>query len=419
MPHRARDWTSGFIVLGVFAGILGSLLVAWQYHIDTDPGIIGLHFLALNAGYIAGAASSQRLLRRLAVRWTAVVSCLLGCAALVTLALVPPPWPIEYRIGGLAVLGLATGGLGAALLHVLEPYFRNSPAWAMNVAGAMFGLGCAVATSTVAATYFVFTSWIARIALAGLPFTFAILFAKSRFPAARVPFPVRVEEERSRRALADLRSIAAVLFSLLLFFQSGNEWVIAGWLPLFLIRRLGTNPIWAILALALYFLALTAGRLVGRRLFPAVSHRRLLLGGTALAMAGYLLLSLTTSMALASVAVITIGAGFAPIYPLLAETLDDRFSYHPGFYNGLFTIAITGAMCVPWLIGYVDRFWGIRYLMLVPAFGSVVVLGLTLSLMFEAKLMGRREQEPPPPQAPAPPEPPSPPKAAAAAAGKR
>jgi fucose permease len=304
------------------------------------------------------------------------------------------------------LLGLATGGLGAALLHVLEPYFSNSPAWSMNMAGAMFGLGCAVATSTVAATYFVFTSFIARAALAGIPFVFAILFAKSRFPAARIPFPVRIEEEKSRRALGDLRSIAAVLFSLLLFFQSGNEWVIAGWLPVFLIRRLGANPIWAILALAIYFVALTAGRLVGRRLFPAVSHRRLLLGGTALAMAGYLLLGLTTNMALAWLAVITIGAGFAPIYPLLAETLDDRFSYHPGFYNGLFTIAITGAMCVPWLIGYVGRFWGFQYLMLVPAFGSIVVLGLTLALMFEAKLMKSREQEPE-----------EPPKAAAAAAG--
>lgn len=409
MPHRARDWTSGFMVLGVFAGILGSLLVAWQYHVDTDPGIIGLHFLGLNAGYVAGAASSQRLLRRFAIRWTAVASCLLGCAALLALALVPPPWPAGYRIAGLSLLGLAAGGLGAALLHVLEPYFRTSPAWAINITGAMFGLGCALATSTVAATYFVFNSLIARSALAGIPLVFAILFWKSRFPAARVAFPVRVEEEKSRRALGDLRNTAAVLFSLLLFFQSGNEWVIAGWLPLFLIRRLGSNPIWAILALAIYFLSLTAGRLVGRRLFPAVSHRRLLLSGTALAMAGYLLLGLTSTMPLAWIAVITIGAGFAPIYPLLAETLDDRFSYHPGFYNGLFTIAITGAMCVPWLIGYVDSFWGIRYLMLIPAFGSIVVLGLTLSLMFEAKLMRRPKQEEPPPKA----------AAAAAGAGKR
>jgi fucose permease len=407
VPDRVRDWTSGFTLLGLFAGVIGSLLVAWQYHIDTDSRVIGLHFLGLNAGYVVGVGSSQHLLRRFPLRWTAIASCLLGCAALLVLALVPPPWPVGYRIGGLSLLGLAGGGLAAALLYVLEPYFRNSPAWAINITGAMFGLGCALATSTVAAIYFVFTSVIARSLLAGAPFVFAILFWRSRFPGARVPFPPRPEEDKSRRALSDVRSIAAVLFSLLLFFQSGNEWVIAGWLPLFLIRRLGTNPIWAILALAIYFLALTVGRLVGRRLFPSVSHRKLLLAGTALAMAGYLLLSLTSSIAVAWVAVITIGAGFAPIYPLLAETLDDRFSYHPGFYNGIFSIAITGAMGVPWLISYVDSFFGIQYLMLVPAFGSIVVLALTLLLMFEAKLMGEREQ-PRPSKA-----------AAAAAAGKQ
>lgn len=394
MPERVRDWTSGFTVLGLFAGIIGSLLVAWQYHIDTDPGLIGLHFLGLNAGYLAGAVVSQVFLRRFPLRWTATASCLSGCGALVALAFVPPPSPLEYRIGGLALLGLAAGGLGASLLYVLEPYFRNSPAWAVNITGAMFGLGCALATLTIAATYSVFTSVWARSALAAVPFIFAILFWKSRFPAGRVRFRVLPEEEKSRRALSDVRSIAAVLFSLLLFFQFGNEWVIAGWLPIFLIRRLGTNPIWAILALAIYFLALTTGRMLGRRLIPSVSHRRLLLGGTALAVAGYLLLSLTPSIVVAWLAVISIGAGFAPIYPLLTETLDDRFSYHPGFYNGLFSIAMTGAMSVPWLISYVASFWGIRYLMLVPAFGSVVVLGLTLLLMFEAKLMGTRRQKP-------------------------
>lgn len=396
MPsNRTRDWISGFVLLGVLTGITGSLLVAWQYHIDTDPKIIGFHFLSLNAGYIAAAVSSRWLLRRYPLRSTAIGSCLLGCGALLALSFVPPPWTIGYRIGGLGVLGLSGGGLAASLLYVLEPYFSRAPAAAVNMTGAMFGLGCTLATSIVAATYFVSSPWISRSVLAAIPLVFAVLFWRSRFPAARLPFPNRPEEERSRRALRDLRSIAAVLFSLLLFFQSGNEWVIAGWLPLFLIRRLGANPIWAVLALAIYFFALTAGRVASRRFFPGMSHRTLLLGGTTMAMGGYLLLSLTTSMTLAWLAVLAIGAGFAPIYPLLTETLDDRFSYHPGFYNGIFSVAITGAMSVPWLISYVDSLFGIQYLMLVPALGSVVVLIVTSLIMFEAKLMGgpRKQRE--------------------------
>ena len=87
-------------------------------------------------------------------------------------------------------------------------------------------------------------------------------------------------------------------------------------------------------------------------------------------------------------AVIITGAAFAPVYPLIAETLDHRFSYHPGFYNGLFSIAITGAMFAPWLLGYVDNYLGMPYVMLLPAIGSVMVLILALLLMLEAHLMG-------------------------------
>jgi MFS family permease len=110
-------------------------------------------------------------------------------------------------------------------------------------------------------------------------------------------------------------------------------------------------------------------------------------------MTGYLLLSVTLSLAGAWLAGMIIGASFAPIYPLIAETLDDRFSYHPGFYNGLFSVAITGAMLAPWLLGYVDEFFGIRYVMLIPAFGSVAVLILALLIMLEAHLMGVKKGE--------------------------
>jgi fucose permease len=103
-------------------------------------------------------------------------------------------------------------------------------------------------------------------------------------------------------------------------------------------------------------------------------------------------------MAGAWVAVVLIGAGFAPIYPLIAETLDDRFSYHPGFYNGLFSVAITGAMLAPWLLGYVASGLGMEYVMLIPAFGSVAVLILALLIMLEARVMGVKDNVAPEPK---------------------
>ena len=38
------------------------------------------------------------------------------------------------------------------------------------------------------------------------------------------------------------RTVLALIFGFLLFFQFANEWSIAGWLPVFLIDRLGISP---------------------------------------------------------------------------------------------------------------------------------------------------------------------------------
>jgi fucose permease len=246
----------------------------------------------------------------------------------------------------------------------------------------------------VGATYFAGSVQIETALLALAPLIFLIAFAANKFPGARRPVEVREEEKRMREMLRELRSVAAVLFSLLLFFQFGNEWAIAGWLPLFLIRRLGANPVWAIFGLAAYFLALIAGRLGAQPLLRRVNHRKLLLASVFTAMAGCLLLSLSPWMAGAWVAVVITGAGFAPIYPLIAETLDGRFRYHPGFYNGLFSIAVTGGMLAPWLLGYVDNYLGMRYVMLLPAFGSIVVLILAFLIMLDAHLMGGSRKDP-------------------------
>lgn len=396
VDRGARDWISGFLLLGILLGLLGSLLVAWQYQLDADPKLIGLHFLSLSAGYVIAAAAAQRLLPRVPMRTVALASCVTGIAGLAALSVMAPPMPAIYRMIGLGFVGCSAGLLATSLLYILEPYFERSPAALANRAGALFGCGCLISTVMIGATYFAGSVAIETALLIVAPLIFWILFAANRFARARGPVYLSVERTQAREMLRDLRSVAAVLFSLLLFFQFGNEWAIAGWLPLFLIHRLGANPVWSIFALAAYFLALLLGRLAAQPLLRRVNHRKLLFWSIFAAMTGYLLLSLTPWMTIAWLAVVLIGAGFAPIYPLIAETLDDRFSYHPGFYNGLFSVAITGAMLAPWLLGYVDHYLGMQYVMLIPAFGSVAVLVLTLLIMLEAHVMSGDTVDPVP-----------------------
>ncbi len=305
----------------------------------------------------------------------------------VGLAFLSPPVRVGWRIAAVALLGAGAGMLLTVLLSLVRPYYEQNAAATINFAGLLFGVAILAGTLTVGGVYHAYpVQWETAI-LALFPLIFLLVYLRRSAP---MPPAMRNRPDESvRSALKDLRSIAAVLFSILLF-QFGNEWSLAGWLPLFLIHRLGSSPESAIFVLALYFFALLAGRLLAQLLLPRISHTRLLVSSVVIAMFGYLLLSETDSLVGAALATVVTGLSFAPIYPLVAEKIGRRFDYQPGFYNSIFSLAITGGMLAPWLLGYVGYYLGMSYVMLIPAFGSVAVLILMLFIMLENKLMGNQ-----------------------------
>ena len=390
MDSTAGAWLGGFFLLGTLLGLPGPLFVAWRYHINLDPQLVGLHFLAVNAGYLLAAAAGPKLLFRIQTRILLRCSCGIALAGIAALAIVAPPAPLAARLATWAIIGAAAGALATALLFGLRTPFTKSASLALNRAGALVGSGCLFATFIVGATYFAVPGPLGTALLGLAPLAFFLLYLRTGTPLGAAPFPGQ-EHEALRKTMRDLRSVATVLLSLLLFFQFGNEWAIAGWLPLFVIHRVGANPAVALGTLALYLLALTLGRLAAQRILNVLEHRTVLIVSVAAAVCGCIVLGLASTLTVISSAVVLLGFAFAPILPVVAEQLDDRFSFHPGFYNGTISIAITGAMSVPGLLGLIAGYCGMRCVVLLPAVGSAIVLIIALLMMFEAHLMGARE----------------------------
>jgi fucose permease len=200
-----------------------------------------------------------------------------------------------------------------------------------------------------------------------------------------------VEQRPLKEVLDDFRSPAAVLFALLLFFQFGNEWSLAGWLPLLLIQRLGISPLASLLLLALYFFCLLVGRVVAQWLLPVVHHGKLLMTSSALSLFGCLILALTNNLFGAGTAVVFIGGGFAITYPLVIEKIGLRFRYyHPTLFNSIFSLAILGGLLAPWTLGFFAQTWSVRAVMVVPLGGTLIVSVLLVLIWAEAKLTGVR-----------------------------
>ncbi len=303
-------------------------------------------------------------------------------SALLYLAFVSPPFSPWWRVAGLAVIGFAAGILHTAIFHAISPMYRHDPAATINLAGVLFGLGCLTVALLISGTFYAYSAPAIQTWIAVIPGLFGWFYVRSRFAPQPVP-----HQPSPHAIFSELRSPGAVLFSLLLFFQFGNEWAIAGWLPLFLSQRLGISPATSVGMLAMYWLALLVGRVGAQWVLPRVRHGRLLLWSVLAAMFGCIMLLATDNRFGAMSGILLIGGAFAPIYPLVVEKIGHRFPYyHPGFYNGIFSFAIAGGLLAPCALGYFASEWGVRVVMGLPLAGSAVVFLLLMLISLEARL---------------------------------
>ena len=282
-------------------------------------------------------------------------------------------------------MGFGAGLLNGGLFHAITPSFEADAAATVIRGGVWYGLGCLVVTVLAAACLYALSVAATLAVIAALPALFGFVYSRTPFAT-----PAMAPQPTLKESLKQFRSPAAILFALALFFQFGNEWAIAGWLPLFLIHRVGMGLEGALIALAMYWLFLMTGRLVGIALLPRFRHGRLLLGSVLLALFGCAVLYFTkTGFGVISGALF-VGAGYASVYPLLTEAIERRFPYyHPGFFNGIFSLALLGALLAPASLGYAAAKWDVSIVIAIPLVGTCIVMLLILSLWIEAKATGR------------------------------
>jgi fucose permease len=88
----------------------------------------------------------------------------------------------------------------------------------------------------------------------------------------------------------------------------------------------------------------------------------------------------------ATIAVIFVGLGFASIYPLTVEKIGNRLpDYHPGFYNGMFSLGLLGGFLVPALAGSLAAKSDVQIVMLLPLSGSIMVLTIFIAISIESR----------------------------------
>jgi len=389
--RAGRNALTVFFLSGMMMSFPGAIMPAWGHHLRDDFTVVGHYFLSMAVGTLLSVKAGPYFLLRRDVRTVLTWAAGLACFSFLWLALFSPPSFWGWRMAGLVFLGLSAGLLNSAAFQSISSFYERDPAATVNLAGAMFGLGCLTSALLISTTFYIYTVASLLILMATIPGFAAGLYWRSRFPV-----PVAHSDQGWRQVWADVKSPGAVMFTLLLFFQFGNEWTIAGWLPIFLVHRIGASPDSALLMLSVFWLSLMVGRALAQALLPRIGHGKLLLASAASAFLGCTILIATNNRFGAWIGVLLVGGGFAMIYPLVVEKIGHRFpNYHPGFFNGIFSFGITGGLLAPWLVGYLAQWYGIWTVMALPLAGSFMVFLLLLLLWLEAVLTSDRKQSQP------------------------
>jgi fucose permease len=377
---------AGIFVFGIVMAVLGAILPSLFERIKIDKAEAGGLFLFMNFAMLVTSLFFGPIVDRFGFKLFLMTSSLLVVFSFGLLAFASG---YSTVIIAAVILGLGGGGLNGgtnALTNDINPGEQGS---ALNLLGIFFGFGAL----TIPFLIGTLLEWggLARIlglaAILGIvPF---VMFATQRFPHPKQPqgFPLR-----------DAKQIAGDpllwLCAFILFFQSGNEFTIGGWISTYLQEGFRLKSTAASLVLAGYWALIMAGRFAASRIVRRTGHNPLVLGSAVLSLAAAVLLVVAPAGGPAVAGVLLIGLGFAAIYPTTLATAGARFASISGTaFSFIFTVALCGGMLSPWLTGMIAKSSTLRRGLLLPVVNCAMIVILQIVLNRISKKTGPKPPE--------------------------
>ncbi len=370
---------AGMFVFGIVMAILGAILPTLFDTIRFDKAQAGNLFLFMNAGMLVMSLFFGPIVDRFGFKLFLMGSAL---AVSVSFFLLAGATTYQGVVAAVTLLGLGGGGLNGgtnALASDIHPDRRGA---ALNALGIFFGFGALTMPFLIGSF----------LELAGLDrlLIFAAVFGLvpfALFAANRFPKPKHEQGFPLSQATAVIRSPLLWLCGALLFFQSGNEFTVGGWITSYLEEVIGVTARAASFLLAAYWAAIMLGRLVSVRIVDRVGKGRLVLAGAAVAWIAALLVAWSPTAAAAQAGVVLLGLGFAAIFPTTLAVIGEAFPRFSGTaFSVLFVIALAGGMTAPWVTGNVAHTHGLERGMLVPLVSCTMIVILQLVITGWSKL---------------------------------
>ncbi|MBP7568650.1 MAG: MFS transporter [Acidobacteria bacterium] len=373
-PRGALDAVAAaaMLVFGIIVALLGAVMPILSSRLALGLGDVGTLFLAMNGAMLAASLLVGPSMDRFGMKAPLAIGILLAGGSLASIAAVPGFGPL---LAAVACLGFGGGILNAGT-NTLVADLHDDPdakASALNLLGVFYGIGALLLPFGVGAL-------VARVGLPALLLGAAALCLVIAVAAVALPFPAAKQAQGwpIARAGRFLRMPFVLAAAFLLFFESGNEFVLGGYFATFLTQALALPAAAASYPLAAYWAAILLGRLaLSRGLLARVGAHTAVMAGALLALAGALAVAFAPSLPVAVLGIVLTGLALAGIFPTVLGIAGARFPDHSGTVFGiLFTVGLTGGMTMPWLAGHLAAWAGLRpvFALVAANFAAVAVL---------------------------------------------
>jgi MFS transporter, FHS family, glucose/mannose:H+ symporter len=365
----------GMLVFGIVMALLGAVLPPISARIRFDLAHAGQLFLVMNFCMLLCSLGVGPAIDRFGMKWPMTLGPLAVGGALMLMAFATA---FPALLAAVALLGFGGGALNSATNTLVADLHTDAARKnaALNLLGMFFGFGALLLP-------FVIGSLLSRLGLVAILAGSAVLCAAVALLSGTLRFPAAKQSSGAPGAdvLRFLRMGIVWGFALLLFCESGNEFLLGGYISTYLTREIHVSLSFASYALAGFWAAIMLSRAISSRILLGVSGHWTVMGSAAVAAVASALLAGTSGTFMAVVAVIALGFGLAGIFPTTLGLAGVRFEEHSGTVFGiLFTIALAGGMTLPWAVGQIANSYGMRAGLALAPVAFLIILGIATAM---------------------------------------
>lgn len=366
---RRVFWSAcfGMLLFGVALITLGSIATDLKVKLGMSEIETGTLFSILPLGILTGSLIFGPVADRYGYKLLLVITCIFLAAGFEGVAFSSSSILLKISI---FLIGLSGGVLNGATNALVSDISDSERTANISLLGVFFGIGALgipvlLGSAGEKAGFEKIVSLVGLISLLS-----AIIYALTKFP------PPKIVQKIPISGIKDFfRDKVLLLIAFFLFFQSSFEGLMNNWTTSYLSDHLSLSQPKALLGLSLFVGGMVSMRLVTGILIRNMPPAKMLFISFILLITGIALVISGKAATVTLSGFFLIGTGLANGFPVMLGLAGERYEKLSGTaFSFVLTIGLLGNMIINYAMGVISELSGIRNLVLVITFETLIMI---------------------------------------------